>query len=396
MKKILFVYTDSFTIYDIAWAFIEMDYPMEFFSKKMRSYSEDALANHCEELSQQLEQGDYWFVLSYNFVPDISRICEQKKLPYVSWTYDSLTLTLHTRQILSPYNFTYVFDYDEYLIIQERFHPQHLFYMPLAANASRLGATVITDEDIAHFSSDVSFVGSLYDEDEFQKLEDNHCLPKPIEDHFAYLFDYYTGKWGTDTIYNCLDDRTCDILNAVMPEGYKNKYEISDSYYYAFILLGRRIANRDRNLLFKRMSEEFNFSLFGPVKELPYPVSQKGPIDYENEFAKVAYLSKINLHLTIPRIANGISLRCFDVMGSGGFLMANYRDAMTKLFEPDIDFVMYTDIDDLIRKATYYLSHDEERKKIAQHGFETVMKKHTCTHRAQEMIQNLIEAGFTP
>ncbi|MDE5967415.1 MAG: glycosyltransferase, partial [Lachnospiraceae bacterium] len=121
-----------------------------------------------------------------------------------------------------------------------------------------------------------------------------------------------------------------------------------------------------------------------------------GPVDYWTEFTKIAYLSKINLHLTIPRIANGISQRCFDIMAAGGFLMANYRDAMINLFEPDVDFVMYTDIEELVEKAHYYLAHDKEREQIARHGCETVIKNHTCAHRAQEIIMELTEAGFTP
>nr|MDE5966624.1 DUF3880 domain-containing protein [Lachnospiraceae bacterium] len=274
MKKILFVYTDNFSTYDIAWAFIEQDYPMDFFDKRFISYSDVSQQDISDELSHKLEQDDYWFVLSYNFISEISFVCEQKKVPYVSQTYDSLTLPLHTRQIQSPYNFTHVFDYDEYCIVKQRFHPKHLYYTPLAANISRIGGTIITDDDITRFSGDISFVGNLYDTDEFEKLEQHHSLPKPIEDHFYYLFDYYTGKWGTDTIYNCLDDKTCEILNSVMPNGYKNKYEISDSYYYAFALLGRRIANRDRMILLERLSREFDFSYYGSTKKLPFPIQQ--------------------------------------------------------------------------------------------------------------------------
>ncbi len=396
MKKILFVYTDMIALYDIAWAFIEQDFPMEFFDRTFSSYGYGNEEQYAGELAEKLEQDDYWFVLSYNFSPHISSVCEKKKLPYVCQTYDSLTLPLHTKQIQSPYNFTHVFDYDEYSILEQRFHPKHLYYTPLAANVSRIGATIISDDDIARFSSDISFVGNLYDTDEFEKLETHQSLPKPIEEHFHYLFDYYTGKWGTDTIYNCLDEKTCDILNAVMPEGYKNKFEISDSYYYAHALLGRRIANRDRMMLLERLAREFNFAYFGSTKELPFSIQQRGQVDYWKEFTKVAYLSKINLHLTIPRIANGVAQRCFDVMGAGGFLMANYRDAMVKLFEPDVDFVMYSDIEELVEKAHYYLAHDRERQQIARHGYETILNNHTCTHRMQEIVRELTEAGFMP
>lgn len=396
MKKILFIYTDGFPIYDIAWAFLELNYDMLFYDKILYTYASSDIEEAEQELADFLEQDDFWFVLSYNFVPIISNVCNQKKLPYVSLTYDSLTLPLHTPCVTNPYNFTYIFDHDEYLLVKEHFHPKHVYYMPLAANLSRLGATVIDDDDIARFSSDVSFVGNLYDTDEYQKLEEVDVLPQGIKDYLDYLFGYYTGRWNSESIYDCMDDKACEILNQFMPDGYKNKYQIADHYYYPMILLSRRIANRDRMLMLEHLSKKFNVTLFGPKHDLPFPITQKGPVEYEKEFAKVAFLSKINLHLTIPRIASGISLRCFDVMASGGFLMANYRADMLELFEPDRDFVMYTNIDELEQKVDYYLHHDDERLAIARNGFEKVASSHTYIHRAKEMLRNLEEAGFHP
>lgn len=394
MSKILFVYTDFFTIYDIAWAFIELGYELEIYEHKFLSSADNP--ELIEPFSNHLENGDYRFVLSYNFCPDLSRICEQKKLPYVAWTYDALMLPMHQQQICSPYNFTYIFDSEEYEMIRKHFNPPHVYYMPLAANLSRIGGTVITKEDEKRFSSEISFVGNLYGQDEFQELEKRKFLPQPILDYFYYLFDYYTERWNGESIYDCLDQNTCDTLNQIMPEGIRNHYEIPDNYHYAYRLLGRRIAHLDRLLLLSRMAAHFPVALYGPVAELPFQIDQRGPVDYEKEYTKVAYLSKINLHITIPRIPAGVSLRCFDIMGAGGFLMANYRADMLELFEPDRDFVMYTNIDELEQKADYYLHHDDERLAIARNGFEKVASSHTYIHRAKEMLRNLEEAGFHP
>ncbi len=398
MKKILFIYSDTFTIYDIAWAFLELGYEMEFYNTKFFTYKSNK--EDADILAKHLEAGDYWFILSYNFIPDISRVCHQKKLPYVAWTYDSLTLSIHDRTLVSPYNFIHVFDREEYLVAKTTIQHPHIYYMPLAANLNRLLGTVITPEDETRFTSEVAFVGNMYDSDEFQKLEDNNIFPPAVLDYFESLFDYYTGRWNGESIYDCLDPDSCRVLNNFLPDGYCNHYDIDDAYYYAFILLGRRIANKDRLLMLSNMAKHFDISLFGPKKELPFSINQKGSVKYPDEFVKVAFLSKINLHLTIPRISTGISLRCFDIMGCGGFLMANYRNDMVKLFAPDEDFVVYNDIDELIRKTEYYLQHNEKRMQIAANGFEKIKNAHTCTHRAKEMIMHLEEAGmglgFTP
>lgn len=394
MKKILFIYTDKFSLYDIAWSFLELGFEMEFYEERLYTYKFEDKEPIIERLIDHLKAGNYWFVLSYNFLPSISTACERIKIPYVGWTYDSLTLPLHSKHILSPFNFTYVFDHSEYLIVKNRFNPPHLYYMPLAANVSRLGGTIINDDDIERLSSDISFVGNLYDTDELQDLEASGRIPAPILDHFNYLVDYYVGHWGSESIYDCLTQEECDIINQYMPAGANNTYDLEDRFFYAFMYIGRRIANKDRLLMLQNLGNKFNVNLFGPPTELKLNVNQKGYIKYNEEFAKVAYLSKINLHLTMPRIATGISQRCFDVMASGGFLMANYKEDMLRHFEPDKDFIMYESIDELIDKCTYYLSHDDERKKIALNGCNKVVNEHNTILRAKEMIKNLHSEGF--
>lgn len=393
MRKILFIYTDKFKIHDIAWAFLELNYEMKFFDREFFTYQKEQTEN-AELLRKELKGNAYWFILSYNFVPQISEICTEFEIPYVCWTFDSPTLPLHTEQIKSPYNFTYVFDSEEYNLVKANLNPPHIFYMPLAANTSRLGGTIITETDIDRFSSDVSFVGNLYTYDEYHEIEKINILPTAIRDYIEYLFDYYTGRWDSESIYDCFNDEICEHFNHFLPEGYRNKYLIPDKYYYAMILISRRIANRDRMFMLEHLSHCFDVTLYGPKQELPFYIRQRGEVRYNEEFAKVANLSKINLHVTIPRIATGISQRCFDVMGSCGFLMANYRADMLKHFEPDRDFVMYTSIEELEDKIRYYLQHDDERMQIARNGYQNVLENHTMIHRAKEMIQNLEKAGF--
>ena len=96
--------------------------------------------------------------------------------------------------------------------------------------------------------------------------------------------------------------------------------------------------------------------------------------------------SEINLNITLRSIQRGIPLRCFDIMGCGGFLITNYQEDLFQFFEPNKDFVYYESREDLIEKIDYYLEHEEERKSIARSGHDKVVAFHSYEHRLKEII----------
>ena len=69
--------------------------------------------------------------------------------------------------------------------------------------------------------------------------------------------------------------------------------------------------------------------------------------------------------------------------------MTNYQEDLLQFFEPDVDFVYYEDYEDLLQKADYYLSHDEEREQIAKNGYEKVKQAHTFEQRIAFMLDAL-------
>ena len=57
------------------------------------------------------------------------------------------------------------------------------------------------------------------------------------------------------------------------------------------------------------------------------------------------------------------------------------------LFEGNV--ITYENAEDLNEKIKYYLSHDEERRMIAEKGKEIVLKNHTFDNRVDTIIDSL-------
>ena len=53
---------------------------------------------------------------------------------------------------------------------------------------------------------------------------------------------------------------------------------------------------------------------------------------------------------------------------------------------PGEDFVYFEDKEDLVQKAGYFLSHEQERQAIARSGYEKVAAGHTYRHRIREIF----------
>ncbi len=109
---------------------------------------------------------------------------------------------------------------------------------------------------------------------------------------------------------------------------------------------------------------------------------------------KVFQASKINLNITMRAIETGLSLRIWDILGCGGFLLTNYQAEIPDFFEIGRDLETYESMDELVEKVRYYLSHEEERVEIAINGYEKMAAHHTYEIRLAQMIKVLAD-GIT-
>ena len=60
------------------------------------------------------------------------------------------------------------------------------------------------------------------------------------------------------------------------------------------------------------------------------------------------------------------------------------------MFEIGKDLEAYSSIEELIDKCTYYLSHEDEREKIARSGYEKVRSFHTHINRMKQMLSAIL------
>ena len=111
-----------------------------------------------------------------------------------------------------------------------------------------------------------------------------------------------------------------------------------------------------------------------------------GLVDSCNEAPLVYHGSKINLNMTLRTIRTGIPLRIFEIAEAGGFILTNYQQELMECFEPDKEIVIFGSMEEMEEKAQYYLTHEEERRQIAQAAERRLCAEHTLQSRIERLF----------
>lgn len=335
-----------------------------------------------------IEEKQYDFVFSFNYFPILSRCCQKYGIKYVSYVYDSPLVALYSCTLINPCNYVFLFDKATYLT----FHNAGIstvYYLPLAANVTRLTSLTCPDTLKAKLSADVSFVGSLYNEDHnfYDRLKNISDFTRGYLDSIMAAQQQIYGHFFLESLLSppILDDLQKAVPYQPMPDGTE-----SAAYVYANYFLCRKITSNERIFLLKAVSEQFPLKLYThqPSPELP-DADFIGPVDYYYTMPLVFRNTQINLNITLKSIQTGIPLRCMDIMGSGGFLLTNFQSDLLDYFVPDEDFVYYENPEDLLHKISYYLSHENERTQISCNCLEKIKESHTFIHRVQTILHTL-------
>ncbi len=96
--------------------------------------------------------------------------------------------------------------------------------------------------------------------------------------------------------------------------------------------------------------------------------------------------SEVNLNSTCLQMSTGVNQRVFDVPAAGGFVLSDNQADMHELFEPGKESAVYSSDEELADKARYFLSHETERRAIAEAAKRRVLAEHTYEKRFEKLL----------
>lgn len=369
------------------------------FRGKIKDHHADAA--FAQQFMKQLHSVKVDLVFSYDYFPLISMICEMNHIPYAAWVYDCPQYMLLSKTITNNCNHIFCFD-GAYAARLKQLGAGNIYHFPLACDME-LYDNAKQKNDESDYICDISFVGSLYNG------AGNRLLHTELSEYAAgYVEGLLCAQkeiCGYNLIADALPREIADEIvkkcNLVLGDAY-----VMNPVCMAADAVNMKLTAKVREDVLAALAENFA-SNERMDKEPYYMVSLysnsklterleecsrllcKGIVHYWDEMPLVFHNSKINLNISSRTIETGIPQRVFDILACGGFCLTNYQPEIAEIFEDGKELVIYTDIEDMLQKAEYYLEHEEERVQIARAGYEKVKNCFSIKKRIVELINSI-------
>ena len=357
---------------------IKFGFEIVWFNRECKHFTRDM--ELAAEMIPYIHREGVEAVISFNYFPIISMICDTCKIPYYAWVYDCPHFTLYAKQITLPCNHIGVFDREMVRALQEK-GVQTVYHVPLSVDAERFMQAI---QAVPEYTCDISFVGSLY-------TDEHNYYDRLLGEKDKSVLDDFIGRqcfcYHRDVLGEALDAGELDmgLIQAKMEE---QGLMLGEDYFadakelLKAVVLEKKVTVEERRTLLTQIAETFGsdyrFALYTASQLDEHPLLKKyykGVVDYHKQMPLVFAHSKINLNITLRSIRSGIPLRVLDIMACGGFVITNSQPEITEFFEDGAEIVTFKSAGECLDKTSYYLAHDEERMAIAAAGQRRVQER---------------------
>lgn len=376
--RILYIPTNEIKLLDIPRVLDEMGYDVYHASFGISAEEYDKKAY--KKILTVIDKMQIHYVISYDFVQTISQACFEAGIPYIAWVYDTPQKELYTHYAFYPCNYVFAFDKCQVQRLQE-IGITNVQHTPLAVHVDKVN--MVTDtvgrNHRNEYQNEIAFVGQLY------KVENEDVLLRQmgekLETQLRQNIESCFMKWDKNTRMHGLMSEECVAYFGEL-EGHKirkNYPFMSEQFYYEAALLSRMLANRERVHVLNKLAEAYDVAFYTydkDVSQLSDRVKVRPGMSYDL-LSHVYQTSKININITLHCIETGASQRVLDVMAAGGFLLSNYQAELEEMFVQGEEIVLFHNEQEMEELIAYYLTHDEERERIARKGQQKVLQKYS-------------------
>lgn len=380
--KLLIYGWNSYLQHDIYEIFKEQGIQYEVFPWQFQDKNRDEAFE--KWFADSVDCSQYDALFSINFWPMLSKVCLKNSLKYIAYCYDApLNVERLEDSIGNSCNYVFFFDAMQFAKYKNAGFDT-VWHLLLGVNRTRLKRLILSAEERKQYQAEVSFVGNLYE----SRIQDILApLKEQTKGYLTALMDSQSKIYG----YYMLDELLTDELLTDINGQYRKKQPDTQfclSREALSFAMASEVTRRDRLILLNLCGKRFDTRFYCyQGSELLRGVQKCNGVDYVSQMPKVFACSMINLNPSLRIIQSGIPLRAFDIMGAGGFLLSNYQEELSELYENEREMVIYESLEDAVEKADFYLRHEDLRMGIAKRGREKTLREHSLQDRLTEIFK---------
>ena len=341
-----------------------------------------------EELDRAARRTRALGIVSINYVPDLVGFCHARGLRYLCWEIDPTTET--RPRLEGPSQHCSVWTYRRaHVPLFEQAGFSHVGHLPLGSDPERRrppeGEPPAGLEDLR-----VAFVGSSLEPEAARargRLLDLyaawHADGMAAREDGARRLDRALEQQAAAPERDLLEEALGAELGAFV-EHLRRRGEREDP-----VALAAQLAAAQKRRRYVAALRDPGVDVWGdPGWEATAGegVRYRGYAGHHYALPWIYARAPINLDIGRLYQSDIVTLRVFDVLACGGFVLAEHSPDLDALFEVGREVESYVDLADLRQKVTHYLAHPEQRHAIARRGQAAVRERHTVRARVQRAL----------
>ncbi len=263
-------------------------------------------------------------------------------------------------------------------------------WLPLASDPDWRQPMVLTPAEHAEFDAPVVFVGrsmlieaQAFRRDLLQRMRDARTAAGLDPAGAEAVLDQVVAAQRTELGRFVVPEK----LAALAPE--LGAFEAGIGRRSDPAMLAGEIAAAEHRLTVLANLGRFGAQVWGDAGWKPverYGVRYRGPAGHHQQLPRI--YSNGGIQIDIGRLYQSdiVTLRVFDVLACGGFLITPHTEDLPALFRVGEELETYRTVAELCAKVEHYASRPDDRARIAAAGHARVLSDHTVRQRLERML----------
>ena len=362
------------------------DIAAELHERAYSVFTLDHLRLSMEEIAHTVRAFAPKVVFAVNYSHGLAEAFEKLGMKLICWEIDPSTSTLKPFEGSSSDTFIFTYRRANESRYARAGYPNCQF-LPIGTSTERRTPASLPAEEVEKYACDVSFVG-----------ESMHGQALVLRDEFVRLF---VGVGGSaeqaGALYqHVMTVQRSDFSTYLVPALLDEQPDAVQSVLAAIrgqnldpAMLLAESAAAEKRLTYVGVLGRFGIRAWGdPGWEqlAERGVQYAGAAGHTQELNKIYSNSLINIDISRIYQMDMVTMRVFDAMACGGFVLAEYSEDLAALFDIGSEVDAYRTLDELIEKVRHYLANPDEARAIGTRGRARVHRDHTIAHRLDTML----------
>jgi spore maturation protein CgeB len=311
-------------------------------------------------------------IFTINYLHGTAEFCARHQVPFRCWEIDPAT------DQVTPFKEkgdVHIFTYRQAHVAHWLANGYGASYLPLASNPTRRTPGTQQPQGIAFVGTSMVQTAETYAVRLVQLLH-------------AQGHDEAYARSAIEQILSAQSHANSYVADTLFTQQFPDLPTTSDD---PAMLLGEIAASRHRIQVIQKLAD-LNIDVWGDAgwSQIEQSgVHYKGPAGHFHQLNDIYRGSLINIDIGRIYQSDIVTMRVFDVLACGGFVLAAYCEALAELFQIGQEVDSWKTLEELHEKTTWYLEHPQQAQAISQRGREKILRQHNIRQRVAAMLKSI-------